>query len=141
LSVEHAAVTMPGQHFVRKLHVLELGFLQADHVGRRLGQPLLQVRQAHVEGIDVPAGDFHGFSFMGASVPPARRHYHAPMTTTASAWTDLRSDTVTRPTTAMRAAMLEAEVGDDVYGDDPTVNALQQRLASDLGFEAGLFLP
>ncbi|MBN8714833.1 MAG: low-specificity L-threonine aldolase [Xanthomonadales bacterium] len=53
---------------------------------------------------------------------------------------DLRSDTVTRPTAAMRAAMLAAEVGDDVYGEDPTVNALQQRLADDLGFEAGLFV-
>jgi threonine aldolase len=41
----------------------------------------------------------------------------------------------------MRAAMLAAEVGDDVYGDDPTVNALQARLAGDLGFEAGLFMP
>ncbi len=54
---------------------------------------------------------------------------------------DLRSDTVTRPTTAMREAMLAAEVGDDVYGEDPTVNALQQRLADELGFEAGLFVP
>lgn len=54
---------------------------------------------------------------------------------------DLRSDTVTQPTAAMRAAMLEARVGDDVYGEDPTVNALQQRLAGDLGFEAGLFVP
>ena len=54
---------------------------------------------------------------------------------------DLRSDTVTRPTARMRAAMLAAEVGDDVYGEDPTVNALQQRLADDLGFEAGLFVP
>ena len=54
---------------------------------------------------------------------------------------DLRSDTVTQPTTAMRAAMLDAKVGDDVYGEDPTVNALQQRLAGDLGFEAGLFVP
>lgn len=54
---------------------------------------------------------------------------------------DLRSDTVTRPTAAMREAMLRAEVGDDVYGEDPTVNALQQRLADDLGFEAGLFAP
>ncbi len=54
---------------------------------------------------------------------------------------DLRSDTVTRPTVPMRAAMLAAEVGDDVYGEDPTVNALQQRLADDLGFEAGLFVP
>src|SRR6185503_17289783 len=54
---------------------------------------------------------------------------------------DLRSDTVTRPTPAMRAAMLDAEVGDDVYGEDPTVNALQKRLAGELGFEAGLFVP
>ena len=54
---------------------------------------------------------------------------------------DLRSDTVTRPTQAMREAMLRAEVGDDVYGEDPTVNALQERLAADLGFEAGLFVP
>jgi threonine aldolase len=55
--------------------------------------------------------------------------------------TDLRSDTVTRPTAAMREAMLRAEVGDDVYGEDPTVNALQSRLAAELGFEAGLFVP
>jgi threonine aldolase len=54
---------------------------------------------------------------------------------------DLRSDTVTRPTAAMREAGLHAEVGDDVFGDDPSVNALQDRLAGDLGFEAGLFLP
>ena len=56
-------------------------------------------------------------------------------------WIDLRSDTVTRPTQAMREAMMRAEVGDDVYGEDPTVNALQRRLADDLGFEAGLFVP
>ena len=56
-------------------------------------------------------------------------------------WVDLRSDTVTRPTPAMRTAMLEAPVGDDVYGEDPTVNALQQRLADDLGFESALFVP
>src|SRR5690606_4154789 len=54
---------------------------------------------------------------------------------------DLRSDTVTRPTAAMREAMLAAEVGDDVYGEDLTVNALQQRLADELGFDAGLFVP
>jgi len=58
-----------------------------------------------------------------------------------TATVDLRSDTVTRPTAAMREAGLRAEVGDDVMGDDPSVNALQDRLASDLGFEAGLFLP
>ena len=54
---------------------------------------------------------------------------------------DLRSDTVTRPTAAMRAAMAAAEVGDDVFGDDPSVNALQDRIASLLGFEAALFVP
>ncbi len=54
---------------------------------------------------------------------------------------DLRSDTVTRPTPAMRAAMHAAELGDDVFGDDPTVNALQQRIAEMLGKEAALFLP
>lgn len=54
---------------------------------------------------------------------------------------DLRSDTVTRPTPAMRAAMAAAEVGDDVFGDDPTVNALQEKLAAMVGMEAALFLP
>jgi len=54
---------------------------------------------------------------------------------------DLRSDTVTRPTPAMRAAMTAAEVGDDVFGDDPTVNALQARIAALTGKEAALFMP
>ena len=54
---------------------------------------------------------------------------------------DLRSDTVTQPTAAMREAMHAAPVGDDVYGEDPTVNALQRRLADELGFEAALFVP
>src|SRR3954466_10165562 len=54
---------------------------------------------------------------------------------------DLRSDTVTRPTPEMRKAMAEAEVGDDVFGDDPTVNALQDYCADLLGKEAGLFVP
>jgi threonine aldolase len=54
---------------------------------------------------------------------------------------DLRSDTVTKPTAAMRDAMARAEVGDDVFGDDPTVNALQARIAALLGFEAALFVP
>ena len=54
---------------------------------------------------------------------------------------DLRSDTVTRPTGAMWEAMRAAELGDDVFGDDPTVNALQDRIASDLGFESALFMP
>jgi threonine aldolase len=54
---------------------------------------------------------------------------------------DLRSDTVTRPTPAMWDAMRAAPLGDDVFGDDPTVNALQERVASELGFEAALFMP
>ncbi len=54
---------------------------------------------------------------------------------------DLRSDTVTRPTAAMRAAMADAELGDDVFGDDPTVNRLQARIAAMLGKEAALFVP
>ncbi|MBT9501569.1 MAG: low-specificity L-threonine aldolase [Burkholderiaceae bacterium] len=54
---------------------------------------------------------------------------------------DLRSDTVTQPTTAMREAMMAASLGDDVFGDDPTVNALQDKLAATLGFEAALFMP
>jgi threonine aldolase len=53
---------------------------------------------------------------------------------------DLRSDTVTHPTPRMRRAMAEAEVGDDVFGDDPTVNALEERAAELLGKEAGLFV-
>jgi threonine aldolase len=54
---------------------------------------------------------------------------------------DLRSDTATRPTAAMRAAMAAAEVGDDVFGDDPTVNRLQERVAALLGKEAALYVP
>jgi len=54
---------------------------------------------------------------------------------------DLRSDTVTRPSQAMRAAMAAAEVGDDVYGEDPTVNLLEKRAAEAFGREAALFVP
>ena len=54
---------------------------------------------------------------------------------------DLRSDTVTRPTMEMRAAMAAAEVGDDVYGEDPTVNLLEKRAAEVLGREAAIFVP
>jgi threonine aldolase len=59
----------------------------------------------------------------------------------ATALIDLRSDTVTRPTPGMRRAMAEAEVGDDVYGEDPTVNALEARVAERLGLEAAVFVP
>ncbi|PYV31593.1 MAG: low specificity L-threonine aldolase, partial [Acidobacteria bacterium] len=54
---------------------------------------------------------------------------------------DLRSDTVTRPTAEMRVAMAAAEVGDDVYLEDPTVNHLQERAAQIFAKEAGLFVP
>ena len=54
---------------------------------------------------------------------------------------DLRSDTLTRPTEAMRAAMAAAEVGDDVYGEDPTVNALEEQVAGLFGHEAAVFVP
>lgn len=56
-------------------------------------------------------------------------------------WIDLRSDTVTMPTPSMRRAMAEAEVGDDFYGDDPTVNELQKRAAALLGKEDAIFVP
>src|ERR1700704_1518731 len=54
---------------------------------------------------------------------------------------DLRSDTVTKPSAAMRAAMAAADVGDDVFGDDPTVNKLQEVAAERFGMQAGLFFP
>ncbi len=56
-------------------------------------------------------------------------------------WIDLRSDTVTQPTEAMRQAMANAAVGDDVYGEDPTINKLQEIAAEKVGKEAGLFVP
>jgi threonine aldolase len=59
----------------------------------------------------------------------------------AGAKSDFRSDTVTQPTAAMRAAMAAAPLGDDVFADDPSVNALQEKIAAMLGFEAALFMP
>jgi threonine aldolase len=61
--------------------------------------------------------------------------------TAATGMIDLRSDTVTRPTAAMRRVMADAEVGDDVYGDDPTVCALEERTAALLGKDAAVFMP
>jgi len=61
-------------------------------------------------------------------------------TTSSLARVDLRSDTVTRPTAGMREAMAHALVGDDVFGDDPSVNELQEKIANMLGFEAALFM-
>src|SRR5439155_7582775 len=54
---------------------------------------------------------------------------------------DLRSDTVTRPTPEMRRAMADAEVGDDVYGEDPTVNALEETFAARVGKDRAIFVP
>ena len=65
---------------------------------------------------------------------------HTPPAKDGESMIDLRSDTVTHPTPAMRKAMYEAELGDDVFGDDPTVNALQERAAELLGKEAALFV-
>lgn len=63
------------------------------------------------------------------------------MSDTTGRWIDLRSDTVTQPCAAMRAAMADAPVGDDVYGDDPSVNRLQDYAAELFGYPAGLFAP
>jgi threonine aldolase len=63
------------------------------------------------------------------------------MSTAGQTVVDLRSDTVTKPTPAMRAAMLDAEVGDDVYGEDPTVAALEEKVAGLFGFPTALFVP
>src|ERR1700761_832085 len=65
----------------------------------------------------------------------------APVQQRSSAVIDLRSDTVTKPSPEMRRAMFEAEVGDDVYGEDPTINRLEQRAAGIFGREAALFVP
>ncbi len=75
----------------------------------------------------------------GVSATRAAGEQHA--TPKAEAVVDLRSDTVTKPTAEMRRAMAEAEVGDDVYGEDPTVNKLQARAAEIFGREAALFVP
>ena len=86
---------------------------------------------------------------MSAARPPegartaARQGEGTPETTglASTRAVDLRSDTVTQPTAAMRAAMASAPLGDDVFGDDPSVQALQKRIADLLGFEAALFVP
>ncbi len=54
---------------------------------------------------------------------------------------DLRSDTVTKPTPEMRKVIAQAEVGDDVFGEDPSANALEEKVAQMFGFDAGLFVP
>ncbi|KAJ8254142.1 hypothetical protein COCON_G00207540 [Conger conger] len=77
--------------------------------------------------------------------PPVRHYYEtakpAQDSSVSVRTVDLRSDTVTKPGTAMRQAMAIAEVGDDVFGEDPTVNELQRRAADIFGMEAALFVP
>ena len=81
---------------------------------------------------------------MSVTAPPARAvsvfMLLRPMSETTRTMIDLRSDTVTRPTAAMRRAIAEAVVGDDVFGDDPTVIALEERVAKLCGKEAALFV-
>jgi threonine aldolase len=74
---------------------------------------------------------------MHTSVPASQAAVHRR----SSEVIDLRSDTVTKPSPEMRRAMFEAEVGDDVYGEDPTINRLEKRAAEIFGREAGLFVP
>src|SRR5687767_7083893 len=89
-----------------------------------------------------------GMSDMAASLPSsARRQAAIPGRRTSRAilapmpeLIDLRSDTVTKPSPEMRRAMSEAELGDDVFQEDPTLNALEERAAELLGKEAGLFV-
>src|SRR5690606_28057894 len=96
-----------------------------DHLGRQAAQPAY-ARRTCQPGLRGRAGDTaHG------------QHPHA----WPGRMIDLRSDTVTRPTPAMREAMARAEVGDDVWGDDPTVARLEAQAAALLGKEAALFLP
>ena len=73
--------------------------------------------------------------------PAPRATRERPAAARRSLTVDLRSDTVTRPSAKMRRAMAEAEVGDDVYGEDPTINRLEQRAAEILGREAAVFVP
>ena len=72
---------------------------------------------------------------------PPRTDRHRETSMSARPPVDLRSDTVTKPSPQMRRAMAEAEVGDDVFGDDPTVNRLEEKVASVLGKEAAIYVP
>src|SRR6185369_10385982 len=76
-----------------------------------------------------------------ARVPDRRDAARVSSSPGASRLVDLRSDTVTRPTAGMREAVAAAEVGDDVYAEDPTVNALEAEVAALFGHEAALFMP
>jgi threonine aldolase len=89
----------------------------------------------------VKSADFHHLAKYDTLALPPRIPHTTPARAMSSTAADFRSDTVTRPTPAMRAAMAAAKVGDDVFGDDSTVIELQERLAAMLGKEAALFVP
>jgi len=86
----------------------------------------------------IPKGDTHLRHIMSTQIHPKSAMETPGETATVI---DLRSDTVTKPSLEMRRAMAEADVGDDVYGEDPTVNRLEARAAELFGREAGLFVP
>ena len=129
----------------------------ADHVGdRRLGvdaacsggcgPPAAGSTPAPPARASASASERPGGSRRQAPAAGERAHDlpsygHGYRPSTPSTMVDLRSDTVTRPTPEMRRAMADAEVGDDVYGEDPTVNALQDAYAERVGKEAALFVP
>src|SRR5205823_12074250 len=94
--------------------------------------------QAHSGPSSVPPQDWQPLVPRGPAEAYQIGSTETPMMTPAI---DLRSDTVTKPTPGMTAAMAAAEVGDDVYREDPTVNRLEERVAALLGKEAALFVP
>ena len=112
-----------------------------DEIHLALGSALLGSGEPLLVGIDLPALGYACTEHVGTA-----HAMHVVLTTRACGTTmtppiDLRSDTVTRPTKAMRAARASAPVGDDQIGEDPTTNRLQARLAELLGKEAALWLP
>ena len=94
-----------------------------------------------VEAIGVAARSMSQQSHIRITEEHYRRALEAIASVASAAMIDLRSDTVTLPTDAMRAAMAAAPLGDDQFGEDPSVNALQERVAALLGKQAGLFVP
>jgi threonine aldolase len=89
-----------------------------------------------------PVGSGHGRTLLGRSGGELRPHYDPTMASSSHVGAvDLRSDTVTRPTAEMRRAMAEADVGDDGFGEDPTVNELEAMYAERVGKEAAVFVP
>src|SRR5579862_406975 len=103
-----------------------------------ISPPIIKTSQS--SSLRIHSGIFLAVSYEGSANFTALPLKRASMSDRSSI-VDLRSDTVTKPTPAMRRAMAEAEVGDDVYGEDPTVNRLQARAAEMFEREAALFVP